>query len=171
MRVIIRQPGSTAAGPVGPGVIDVWPFRLDAPDDFAAALTDEERARASRYRLDRVRDQFVAGRGVLRAVLAGYLGCPPGAVPLAREPGGKPTLDPAAGHGPHFNLTHSGDVGLLAVAGRPVGIDVERVRDVTNAAGLVARFFAAAEREAFARLPDALRQPASSAAGRARRRC
>lgn len=136
----------------GPADVHVWSFRLDPPPAGAEqSLAPGERERADRYRLPRARTQFVAARGTLRAVLGRYLGCPPAAVPLAVEPGGKPTLGP--GGGPHFNLSHSGEVGLIAVAARPVGIDVEEVREMPNAGGLVERFYAAEERAAFAGLP------------------
>ena len=54
----------------------------------------------------------------------------------------------------HFNLAHSGDLALLAITRvGPVGIDVERIREVKDAADLVARFFCARENELFQRLP------------------
>jgi 4'-phosphopantetheinyl transferase len=159
MRVLLREPDPDGSAELpGEDVLHVWQFRLDAAGTGCdALLTADERERAARYRLDRVREQFVACRGMLRTILGFYLGCPAREVPLRQEAGGKPVLAQPAVAGLHFNLTHSAGVGLLAVGMRPVGIDVERLRDVPNAAGLVGRFFAAAEREEFARLPADLR--------------
>jgi len=158
MRVVVRTVAATGhLPPPGADEVHVWQFRLDPPVDGAEqVLSAAERGRADRYRVPRARRQFVAARGMLRVLLGRYIGCPPGAVPLAAEPGGKPTLGPGAG--PHFNLSHSAGVGLVAVAGRPVGVDVEEVRDLPNAEGLVERFYAAEERAAFARLPAGVRE-------------
>jgi 4'-phosphopantetheinyl transferase len=75
-------------------------------------------------------DRDEAGRA-LRDILATYLETSPEAIRLVNGTHGKPEL---AGAELHFNLSHSGDVGLVAVAAeREVGIDVERIdarRDV-----------------------------------------
>ena len=72
----------------------------------------------------------------LRDVLAGYLGAAPESIRIVVGPHGKPEL---AGGDLSFNLSHSRDVALVAVArGRAVGVDVERVdprRDVSALAG------------------------------------
>lgn len=87
-------------------------------------------------------------------MLASYTNCKPAEVPLGVEPDGKPVLANAS---LHFNVTHSGERGLIAVANRRVGVDLERMRPVPNAAGLVDRFFGPEEREQFAALPDELK--------------
>ncbi len=141
--------------------IHVWTVPLDpAPAtvaDLLAELTADERARGDRYRAARVREQFVTCRGLLRRVLGGYLGVPAGDVPIAYTGAGKPML---AGGAFEFNLAHTDGVALIAVAGRPVGVDVERVRDVANAGGLVDRFFSAAERDDYRRLPEGVKREA-----------
>jgi 4'-phosphopantetheinyl transferase len=156
MRILLRDP-ATAPGAKIPetDVVHVWQFRLESAQ--LDLLTDEERVRAARYRLERPREQFVAARGMMRMLLGRYLGCPPRDVPLTVEPGGKPILDSAAIPGLHFNLTHSGEVGLFAAARQRVGVDVEELRGMPNAEGLVERFFATRERQTFAGLPEELR--------------
>jgi 4'-phosphopantetheinyl transferase len=70
-------------------------------------------------------------------VLASYTGTAPGQLVLAREPcprcgaPGKPVLRPGPGADavPSFSLAHSGDAVVIAVAGRPVGVDVEQDAD------------------------------------------
>lgn len=83
------------------------------------------------------RAEWESSDDLLRAVLAGYLGTDPAGVELRRDANGKPFLaglapheEPASGSMPqlHFNLSHSGDVALIAVAEREVGVDVERIR-------------------------------------------
>jgi 4'-phosphopantetheinyl transferase len=162
MHVVIQPCSRTVpAGPPDADEVRVWVVpsgRLPYdPVELAACLTPDERDRADRYRGVKVREQFVACRGLLRQVLGGCLGVDPRAVPITYTGAGKPVLaDPVV----HFNLTHTDGLALIAVGLRRLGVDVERVRAVTGVEGLVERFFSPAEREAFRRLPAADRQAA-----------
>jgi 4'-phosphopantetheinyl transferase len=146
-----------------PDEVRVWVVRLDAPpapiEELSGCLTADERERAERFKVAKARQQFVTARGLLRRVLGGCLGVPPLEVPITYTGAGKPVLrDDAAGV--HFNVTHTDGLALLALARRPVGVDVERLRTVFDPEGLVARFFSAAEREAYLALPAELRAAA-----------
>ncbi|MEU4098902.1 4'-phosphopantetheinyl transferase superfamily protein [Streptomyces sp. NPDC026673] len=121
--------------PPGPGE----PPRLclvDTAANAAAAvhmapglLSREERERATGFHFDRDRTSYVTAHVALRLMLAAYLGTRPGSVPLIREtcpscggPHGRPAVE---GGAPHFSLSHSRQVTLLAFAATPVGVDVE----------------------------------------------
>lgn len=154
----------SAAPPAAPPAADevhIWVADLHHPPadrtEIAAALTPDERDRAERYRSGAVREQFILGRGLLRRLLAGYLRTTPHAVPITYILNGKPVL---AGSPLHFNVTHTHGLALIAVAPRRVGVDVERVRPVPDADGLVGRFFSPAERAAYTDLPAELRPAA-----------
>lgn len=73
------------------------------------------------------RAEWPSSDDLLRAVLAGYLDADPAAVELRRGANGKPALADDS-RGLCFNLSHSADLALIAVAGREVGVDVERIR-------------------------------------------
>ena len=88
-------------------------------------------------------------------LLGNYLRCPAGAVPIDVSPDGKPVL--ACG-GVEFNVSHAGELAVFAVGGRPVGVDVEAVREVGTRDALVERFFAAGEIEQYRGLPVDLRE-------------
>ncbi|MBK9180801.1 MAG: 4'-phosphopantetheinyl transferase superfamily protein [Acidimicrobiales bacterium] len=88
-----------------------------------SVLSAAERTRAGRLRRPVVRRRYVAARSWLREVLSVELGCAPDAVDLRVEPGGRPYVP----GGPWFSLGHCDDVAAVAVARRPVGIDVEVV--------------------------------------------
>jgi len=112
---------------------------LVAPDGVQGALwgalSPDERDRAERFVLERHRRRFVMARGVLRMILARYLQEPPEAISFEYSPLGKPGLarhlQPAGGL--HFNLSHSEDLVVYAVARGPeLGIDVERMRDLDD---------------------------------------
>jgi 4'-phosphopantetheinyl transferase len=160
MRVTVRPfPDAPPGRPAG--AVHVWQARLDpapVPDPvLEAALTADERDRRDRYRHPRARDQFVRSRGLLRLLLGLYLCCPPRAVPITYDPDGKPTLERRADVAPvEFNVSHTDGLAVIAVADHKVGVDVESVRPVPTADGLVDRFFAPAERDQYRVLPAEL---------------
>jgi 4'-phosphopantetheinyl transferase len=142
------------------GAVRIWVVPLDAQEvaleELLCNLTDDERTRAERYKVANARQQFVTGRGLLRRLLAEQLGLAPVAVPITYTGAGKPVLADASS-GLHFNVSHTDGLALIALCSRPVGIDVERIRTLSDAAGLVGRFFSAAERAAYLGLPEGLR--------------
>ena len=105
-------------------------------------VSPDEIARADRLRDSGKRDSFIAGRGLLREILGGYLGIKVEDLGFAAGEHGKPYL---TGHNAsnerlYFNLSHSGALFILAVAAdREVGIDAEQLRDDTPFADM-ARF-------------------------------
>lgn len=162
MQLILHAcPSRPCPPPLAVEEVHVWSVPLKPPsagfEELREDLTAEERVRAERYRAGHVREQFIAGRGFLRRVLGGYLNVSPSEVPITYEASGKPVLSMP---GVRFNLTHTDGLALIAVASHRVGVDLERVREVPNAEGLVDRFFSTAEREAYRALPKPL-QPAA----------
>jgi 4'-phosphopantetheinyl transferase len=142
------------------GEVHAWRIELDrgaeAVERLSATLSPDERARADRFRFARDRDRFIVGRGSLRAILGQYAGREPSAIAFRYGGWGKPELDGAPDEaGLQFNLSHTGGLALLAVArGRRLGIDVEAVRPMADAAPIAARFFSPAECAVFQRLPE-----------------
>jgi|CXWL01.1.fsa_nt_gi 4'-phosphopantetheinyl transferase len=137
--------------------IQLWLFSLDRPplrlDHLRELLSPDERARADRFRFEIHRRRFTAGRGLLREALGRWLGAEPRSLVFRYGAKGKPSLSTPSAPDLRFNLSHSQDLGLLAVAwGRELGVDVEACRPLEDAAGLVERFFAPGERAAFSAL-------------------
>jgi 4'-phosphopantetheinyl transferase len=89
---------------------------------------------------------------MLRAILSRYVAEPAESLRFANGEHGKPSLvrEPGApGARVEFNLSHSEDIALVAVAlERPVGVDVERWSEETEHLELAERFFSPAERDA-----------------------
>jgi 4'-phosphopantetheinyl transferase len=148
-----------------PDGVDVVACGLDVPppevQELRALLAPDELARARRLRTDHLRDAFVVGRGRLRQILGVALGCPPPALRLGVDAGGKPRLDGPEGKRLRFNATHSRGLMLCAVTlDHAVGIDVEYVSPDVQSEELAARFLAPAEQGAIAALPAAARRGA-----------
>lgn len=125
-----------------------WP-RLEA------LLSDEERARAARFRFERNRREYIAAHALKRAMLSAATGDDPRAWRFEAEAGGKPFV--AGGRGPHFNLSHcEGLVACAVSADVALGVDVEPM-DRRAPFEIVERNFADAEREWLLALPEAER--------------
>ena len=134
--------------------VDVWLVALDdAPADVL--LDAEEQARAARFVRDEDRARWIAARSALRALLGAYAGVDPRALRFAEGPHGKPAL--AGGDdGLRFNLSHSADTALIAVArGREVGVDVELPRRAVDHVALARRVLTAEEADRIAAIEDA----------------
>ena len=126
--------------------VHIWRADLDGIGDQPVGLLPEsELARAKRIVSDRAQRRWMAARGVLRALLGGYLDEDPVALRFAVGEHGKPRLDPRRRKPLHFNLSHSGGLALYAVTEMcEVGVDVERSERPLDELALAERIFGAA---------------------------
>jgi 4'-phosphopantetheinyl transferase len=147
------------------GEIHFWSAIL--PDEcdtgeLGKLLEPEERARAATFAFELDRALYVYSHGVLRQILSRYTGREASGLVFARSRQEKPRLvrerdDPDL----HFSLSHSNRCCLVAVrVGSAVGVDVEQVRDLPEAASVARRWFTPAESDALARLSGAALQSA-----------
>ncbi|MBK8534386.1 MAG: 4'-phosphopantetheinyl transferase superfamily protein [Candidatus Competibacteraceae bacterium] len=140
MDVSVAWPIARPAPPLAADEVQVWLADLRQPAErlaeLAITLTTDEQQRAARFRFPEQRDRFSVGRGLLRELLGVYLDRPAAALRFEQGAHGKPELtgvDAAAGL--HFNLSHSGERALYAVARCELGVDLEcRDRSVSHAA-------------------------------------
>ena len=128
---------------------------------FVPFLDPGEQARAGHYHSSQHRAEFVIRRGLLRVILGHCLGVEPGAIQLEYGPHGRPAIArPARGRSLHFSLSHSDGTALYAAAwGRAVGVDLERVRLLSEAGQIADQFFSAQESRALRELPDSEKLP------------
>jgi 4'-phosphopantetheinyl transferase len=149
--------------------VHVWRSWLDLPTSqllhLRQTLTADELGRAVRFRFQKDRDRFIAARGLLRTILSRYLGLEPGVLRFSYGPFGRPGLVAPSSFAGHraldFNLSHSGDLTLFAVAqGRKLGVDLERVDADVEWEPLAGRFFSPQENAALRALPPDLRRQA-----------
>ncbi len=116
-------------------------------DELYRLLSPQEQDRATSFAKRRLAVSFVAARTGLRAWLAQFLECLPKEIEFEYGPKGKPSLVGVGQNRLEFNLTHSGGLALLAIAKDPVGIDLERHRQLRSAEGMAGRWYSASERE------------------------
>lgn len=140
------------------GDVHVWVTPLDGDDGdadrFRVTLDQAELERAARFRSPSACRRFLLKHAVRRQLLAEYLGTRPQDIAFVIAAAGKPLIDGAR----HLDFSDSvsGTLAVYALASDiRVGIDVEQVRHVADAPGIVERFGSPAERDGFGQVPDA----------------
>jgi 4'-phosphopantetheinyl transferase len=123
------------------GEIHVWRIRLDTVE--VPPPTPGESARAARFATPVLRRRYLAAHGALRGILKQFTGA---RLDFALHEKGKPYLPGAPEL--QFNLSHSQGMALVAVTlDVPVGVDIERVRELAQHAAIAERYFPPSERQ------------------------
>lgn len=93
---------------------------------FYSILSKDECERANSFRFSKDQIQFTITRGILRQLLSNYLRQSPESIEIMYGLWGKPCLPEEKSL--HFNVSHSGDYALYAIARHyEVGIDLEYI--------------------------------------------
>jgi len=159
MVAVLTFHSPSAADPaIGPGEVHLWRAGLDYPAAtirrLEKLLTAGEIERVAAFRFPSDRAHFIAGRGQLRILLGRYVRLPPQAVRLKAGKFGKPELEGSHLSGITFSVTHAQTLALFAFAmDRRVGVDVELIRPMDEAEGILRRYFTTKEQEAYAQAP------------------
>ena len=136
--------------------IQLWSIDINSAshdvEELLSLLSDDELERAKKFRFQKHLHRWIVGRAMLRTILSAMTQRSPESVAFEYNEHAKPYLPYSSGHERiHFNLTHSSDLALIAVTSAgPVGIDVERIKPLSNIDAVVSRFFSPAERDEFA---------------------
>lgn len=142
--------------------VHIWWLSLQSdPQEVEQALgllSAEEQGRARRYYFARDRNRFVLARAFLRTLLGDYTGEEPGRVPLRLSLSGKPFLADRSDF--HFNLSHCEDRGVVAIARQPVGVDLEKIRDIPEALTIAEHLFTISEIRALRAFPAQMQSEA-----------
>jgi 4'-phosphopantetheinyl transferase len=151
----------TASPQLVPGKNEVHLWLAAVPDcigqlpKLEKLLTPEERERACRFVFVRDRERYTVARGVLRDLLARYLGSQE--FTIGANAHGKPRLE-SPGSDLEFNVSHSRDLALFGFTrGTAIGVDVEWIRPDFATAEIARRFFAKDEASALEALPESER--------------
>jgi 4'-phosphopantetheinyl transferase len=140
------------------GFVHLWHATLARSSGDVALLQRfldaAEIARANAFRSEGNRERFIVAHATLRCLLASYSGIPPERVTFVGSPGGKPEI---SGDKPdtslRFNLSHSGDDMLCAIADRKVGVDVEKIKNSDDMDRIAFHFFSSDESRMYSEMP------------------
>lgn len=148
------------------GEVHVWIADLDVAGIALGSLSPDERERARRFARTQDARRWERSRGLLRLLLGEYLRVDPAGLRFEAGEQGKPRLAGAAARLPTgqerrlcFNMSHSGSIGLYAVAlDIEVGVDVERPRGGLDALAVSERAFGRATTKRLERLDEKERE-------------
>jgi 4'-phosphopantetheinyl transferase len=148
---------------LGDDEVHVWTSALDGAQFGDRGILDvldaEERARAGRFHSDRNQQRFGRAHAILRHVLSRYVGRPPQEIRFGTTPTGKPFLASPEASSIQFSFSRSAEYCAVAVRRqKPVGIDIEKIRSLTDILDIAHRYFHARESEQLRMLSGADRQ-------------
>ncbi len=137
--------------------------RFSASADWSD-LSADEIARADRYVVEPPRRRFRLCRRAVRRCLGWATGQEPSSLEFGAERNGKPTLRTPADTGLVFNVSHTGDWGVIALGWRrergrqqpgldQLGVDIETIDPRLDTAALADRFFSRDEQRELNALP------------------
>ena len=127
--------------------VDLIPDQKREAEAFAW-LDGEERSRWQRFQSPTAQRRYVLCRAALRAVLCRRIGCPNESLAFEAAKHGKPfALVDGQPASISFNVSHSGNHGLIAVApGGRLGVDVEERAPRRNLDNLIEGVFSPREK-------------------------
>lgn len=140
----------TSPAPLSPPLtgsdLHVWCAALSGPlqklTHYSSLLSPDETAHANRFYFERDRNRYIFGRGILRTLLASYLGKKASRITFLYGQHGKPAVEAPL----HFNLAHSNDWAVFVfVRDYEIGIDIEHIRPLQDADDFARQFFTTSE--------------------------
>lgn len=151
------------APPLEDGEVQIWRVALEPPPEalarFERCLAPDELARADRFHFARERRRYVVTRAALRILLGRMLSLEAADVCLQYGAEGKPSLATAHQSDLQFNVAHSHELALVALARGPaLGVDLEYRRELDDAQRIAQRFFSTQEVAALLAAPAAQQQ-------------
>jgi 4'-phosphopantetheinyl transferase len=132
MHSIVHWTPSNEPPELQPDSIHIWRIDLDhPPGSLDQLLSPDEIERAERLIRKPLRQHYTVARGGMRYILGGYLGVPGDELSFDYGAEGKPTLR-EGGSDLQFNLSHCGEMALLALSTQNIGIDLEQLQQRPN---------------------------------------
>lgn len=148
-----------------PGKVHIWRVFLEPSGQLEALeqqLSPEELGRANRFYFASDRQHFIVAHAALRTILAGYLGLRARDLSFSITPYGKPFLTDSFPPGRlEFNLSHSGQLALIAVSwNMKIGVDIELIRPDFSGEAIARSYFSKQEVASYLALPEGVRTEA-----------
>lgn len=116
-------------------------IKRDTYEKILNFLPEEKKGKITRFRRYKDALRSLAAEALIRVVVCSKLGLKNESIKFDTSSHGKPYLVDHKDF--HFNLSHSGDWVVCAVSSKPVGIDVEKIKDMDLS--IAKRFFSREE--------------------------
>lgn len=131
--------------------VDVYYFRISEKQNkvsmYTNILMDDEIEKARRFHYKKDKDNYIICRGALRNLISSSIDINPQEIIFKYNSFGKPELSLSQNiKGLKFNLSHSGDLCLIAVTNDlDIGVDIEKVSYIENCSSIAQNFFSESE--------------------------
>jgi 4'-phosphopantetheinyl transferase len=140
----------------------IWAINLDQGGECVRRLTrylsPTEARKASQFYGEIDQHRYTVGRSLLKILLGIYTGVEPDKLELQTRKAGKPYLPNID---LQFSKTASGSFGLIAITLEiNVGVDIEKIKKLDEAAQLIKSAFSNSEHLAFQKMPPSKRSRA-----------
>ncbi len=137
--------------------IHLWTLSLapakDPVERLQLFLAPEERRKASFFKFEAIRQNYIVTQAVLRLLLSFYLNTRPEDVKLGSHKKGKPFL--INERSIYFNLSHSHELCVYAFSpDGEVGIDIEKIRELPDIDLLIEKNLTPGEKKYFTGNPE-----------------
>jgi len=107
--------------------VDIWKIKLrDISSVSEDLISNDERLKASRFLHAKDRTSFICRRAALRILLSRYTDTQPSEIEFTIGENKKPEMRTESNK-IHFNVSHSGELALIAISNSPIGVDIERI--------------------------------------------
>ncbi len=111
--------------------VAIWRITVSALisnlEELQSLLTSQETEKVMRYKHQPDRNQRIISKAVLRVLLGRYTGINAKEIHFQPDKNKKPYIENTTSGSIHFNVSHSGNYVLIAIAATSVGIDVEQL--------------------------------------------
>jgi 4'-phosphopantetheinyl transferase len=136
--------------------IHVWQIDLETQlqylETYWSHLSNLEQSRASKFRFEIHKNNYIIRTGILRILLSNYMRCQPDEMEFEIEEFGKPKL---TNSDLEFNLSHSKNKAIIAIAiDVQLGIDIEYIDEKIKAKEIAGNFFSNEEIKQLCALED-----------------
>ncbi len=142
--------------------IDIWLCDLKTLSSeigkFYILLSNNERERINKLKIEEKKQQYIITRGMLRQRLSLFTKIAPENFVFEYLEHGKPVLtNDAKFANITFNVSHSYNLALIAISQeQSIGIDIEKINHESDPLPLVTRFFSKAEQAEFNTLSETI---------------
>lgn len=137
--------------------IQIWSISLDSNEKFRDAclnaLGEKGRERINYFKFKQVQESYIISQGGLRLLLSHYLNIPADKIQIGKLSKGKPySIDnPKL----RFNMSNSGRRVVYAFSmDEEIGIDLERLRELSDLDELIEKNYNSYERDYINKLPE-----------------
>ncbi len=139
--------------------VHIWQANLKRlsqnPKNFSEYLSPNEKEKAERLKFTHDRDQYILRHYLLRLILCKYCTCQPNELIFRFNDYQKPFISLPQPEENKFNMSYSDDFMIVGISKQnDVGIDIEKVREISNLEDIAYDNFSQPELEYFNSEPD-----------------